>query len=128
MTAMILMATELLRRSRKLSLVSCMPDSEYNPETRLRIFVVCRSIASVTAAGEGGNGMLEGTDKEFRLGVLTIEVILLVIEASGSELEGAVLRADRKKTQIDPLTLRPLLQHSSTFSEPLSSLMLLTSP
>ena len=83
---MMLIATGVLRSWRKLSLVSCMPESEYSPDTRLRILVVCRSIASVTAAGEGGNGTLEGRDKEFRLGVLTIEVILSVRGASMSEL------------------------------------------
>lgn len=118
--------TELLRESRKLSLISCMPDSAYNLETRLRIFVVWRSIASVTAAGEGGNGTVEGIGKLFRLGVFTIEVILSAIDVSWSELEKTTLVEDFKKTRIILLTSRQLHQRSLISSEKLSSRVLLT--
>lgn len=58
------------------------------PETRRRSLVVWRSIASVTAAGDGGSGrgILEGIDSELCSGVRTMDVILFVTEDSGSEL------------------------------------------
>jgi hypothetical protein len=92
------------------------------PETRLRIFIVCRSIASVTAAGEGGKGTLVGNDRELRLGVLTIEVILFVTEISWSELASRVniRRAGWKKV----LQLRVAGFFNGTFGSSPNGLLL----